>query len=358
MNKICLDDELLGRNRNQTESCNHLGAALLAILDAVVEWKAKMDTLTSAQLLYSAQVEMHIQALQAQLLSVETKEALMRANSKVQAITELYQQIGASSPQLTDAQEELTRALTQLRQASSSLIERLRQERQNLVNFARQCNGIFLGLGPEQTYLLDLGSQTGTRCLEEDESKRVGCCCGYNPASRLGDQRFSGDGEQETIPAETRPFELGGGRKLQESSSLNAGQEQEHAPSAMFVCALAFEKSWPDVQRNQAKAKSLGFEDVLESYHVKLQQKYGVAYIRGCGSKITTTITTTAMATTPMAPSSLSPRTTQRGTMTTTAMARTPTTGTVQTTQDSASPALQASLGGLGLFGAIVGIVM
>lgn len=363
MNKICLDDELLGRNRNQTESCNHLGAALLAILDAVVEWKAKMDTQTSAQLLYSAQVEMHIQALQAQLLSVETKEALMRANSKVQAITELYQQIGASSPQLTNAQEELTRALTQLRQASSSLIERLRQERQNLVNFVRQCNGIFLGLGPEQTYLLDLGSQTGTRCLEEDESKRVGCCCGYNPASRLGEQRFSGDGEQETIPAEARPFELGGGRKLQESSSLNAGQEQEHAPSAMFVCALAFEKSWPDVQRNQAKAKSLGFADVLESYHVKLQQKYGVAYIRGCGSKITTTITTTAMATTPMAPSSLSLRTTQRGTMTTTAMATTPTTGTVQITQDSgvsdsASPALQASLGGLGLFGAIVGIVM
>merc|ERR1719359_843962 len=172
-----------------------------------------MDTLTSAQLLYSAQVEKRVRALQSQLLSVETKESLMRANSKVEAIKELYKQIGASSPEITDAKESLTEVLTQLRKATQSLKEILIVGKGNLVNFVHQCHAIFLGLGPEKTYLLDQGSQTGTRCLEEEESKRVGCCCGYNPAIHLGDQRFAGNGDQETIPAETRPFTGGGARR-------------------------------------------------------------------------------------------------------------------------------------------------
>merc|ERR1711862_772421 len=130
-----------------------------------------------------------------------------------------------------------------------------------MIDFLEGCNNLYTGTSEMDEYMLDVCGQGSKDCLQSDEAKRVGCCCGINPVSLPAGSRLRIDGSANVDGYGPKSRRLA--RKLEDKKK-----------DEVNICANSWEKARPEVVEI--------FKDVegdagkpLESYNKKMKEKYG-----------------------------------------------------------------------------------
>merc|ERR1712187_171476 len=152
-----------------------------------------------------------------------------------------------------------------------------------LDDLLNNCDRLFTGIGSDQEYLLDLCSQTSTTCIEKENARHAGCCCGYMPLLALGSQ----DTPVHTIPG------LSGSLRDDDAEiprARVAARRLETITPVFHTCAQSEKDSQTEVKEAEANVKQLGYDYLLTDEKAALHAKYPDYY--SCPSQFTCEIQT------------------------------------------------------------------
>lgn len=130
-----------------------------------------------------------------------------------------------------------------------------------------QCNNFFTGVGPQREYLLDICTQTGSRCMEEPQGRHTGCCCAYNPVLALG---------KVAIPSNTIPGLSDDGLDDGTGEARVAAPRRAAAtqPNVFDICGDSWTDARARIQAAQAAVRAEGQQHLTTLSNQALVEAY------------------------------------------------------------------------------------
>lgn len=266
MDEVCLRPDPAG-DLYDAETINrcHLDASIFTRLqDTTAAFAQKLQILDASRLRFQAYARTAQEALKTTILeNAETTVDNERADLKLAALeglirTGLSDIIGGNS-----ARSQLLRDAREVNETAFELRAELAQAIPGLESFLENCNFLTTGVGPSSEYMLDMCSQTSMECIESEQGRHVGCCCGYNPIIKLGTEGVARD----------VPTILGRGAEIfsQTPATASGGAPSPPAISAVIdICAKAYVDAKPTIDEYYADISNQNQEQL---YLVAEQQK-------------------------------------------------------------------------------------
>jgi len=300
IDSICVDSSTVTTDQAKVTQCLKEASAMQDVEIKTAAAAASLMALESAKLFYEAAVRAMIPGMKA-IIKAEADSALRYATvgNKVTALQKVLNKTLNSVTGHSAAALALKQALKDMEQKQKDLQETLVRAVKEFTRFIKECNQLFTGKGASKEYLLDMCSQTSLECIQEEESRHVGCCCGYMPLLAVGHYGVSltqtipgiqaaelsdADGKARVTSDVRVPKEDSDERKHSDGSDGDSDGDSDEkserprrlaeAEGAYSICGSAYRDSMETVHSTEKKIKELGQEQLLEGHLAELAERY------------------------------------------------------------------------------------
>lgn len=187
MNEICVSGVHGVFTHNERDNCRETQDSLTDIQYAVANFTVQLERLAANQLKFLAMLQEEDDRFNAEIKSEFFQNLFARTQDKITAIKTAMQDTRAQirAEQSWDM-TGLRQSISAVRQSAGDLRQTIRDKSDNVRWHIQHCNDLFLALGANNEYLLDICAQNSNACIEQSHAEHVGCCCGRNPMQTFG----------------------------------------------------------------------------------------------------------------------------------------------------------------------------
>ena len=230
--EICLPPNgVLKHDPEQLERCGQWSQGFQEVEIATAQFIAQLDVFDAARLEHAAAMVEATLQIQAYVTSEAFAKDMSRAIDKASLMIKAVNDRLVGGP----ADERLRAEITNLKLQTKALKDSLDKNMKLIQQFLEQCNSLYVGVGPQQEYLLDICAQKSVACLEHPRAGHVTCCCAYHPFMAFGEQLPSSI--ISGIDAWPLPARVAEGRRLRRLS----------VDVPTDICAAAWTEALPKV---------------------------------------------------------------------------------------------------------------
>jgi len=182
-----LCDDPIKAEVSKVSECRGWAEQLNSINEAAADFVASMRILTYEQLKYKAAVTDQVEKLEEKITSPDTGKEVLRTRKVEDRIATLKTILASNLQDLLATgiiQQPVTDQMGKVKEKAANLKEKLKNI-DDLEKFVTQCNELYLGIGPENEYLLNICAQSGDQCINAEFGRHVSCCCGVVPAAGM-----------------------------------------------------------------------------------------------------------------------------------------------------------------------------
>jgi len=178
-------DAVLQYDQDRLTQCRRWGRTLSQVTRKLATFEKKRLELGDAKREFQVEVADSVVELQKQMLSSAFQDEMARTSGEDAKLAKVKETMALYLREV-NREAALNEKADHLRHAAGLLLDAVTNAESDFANFLEQCDGLFLAVGPSKEYLLDIGSQDGNACIQEEPAKHVGCVCAYNPIGSLG----------------------------------------------------------------------------------------------------------------------------------------------------------------------------
>jgi len=134
--------------------------------------------------------------------------------------------------------------------------------------FMEECQGLAVGWDSADHYLMDVCKVNGDKCLTQEDSSRVGCCCAYMPLQTFGEVV-----NERNAPIPGLADEPGSDRRL----ALSNNEPSARRLSSLDpICQSALDDVAKVEEETRARLKEAGHEGMFEDRQNEAAHAYPV----------------------------------------------------------------------------------
>jgi len=166
---------------------------------------------------------------------------------------------------LVQAHNDLREKMSALTFAGRSLDHTVTMNIQKFKKYLMQCNRLLLSKSKNNEYLLDICAQDGNNCIEHNDGRHVGCCCGQNPLGAF------------------EKFEIAGSAAVPGAYSFVPVQADRRLSSrwTFDMCAEMSRETRSEVSAARDRIRDLGQQQITQEAANKIARRYP-DYARHC----------------------------------------------------------------------------
>lgn len=184
---VCLpngaDDAFLKYDATLMSNCQTWASALDSVKLSSSVFVAALQNITYAQLQFRTGIKQRIVQLTQQVASPQFRKKMQAA--LYPDILDVYlETLNANFQDFThdgSLSKMMQSTAANLKAAGAGLQAALIRNMPLIQNFVGQCGQALVGVGRAREFLLDICVQQGAACLDKNQARHVGCCCGVVP---------------------------------------------------------------------------------------------------------------------------------------------------------------------------------
>lgn len=192
MQNVCLKAKggILEADYNTLQQCESWGYSFKDIETQTANFLKELEIFTASKLAYSAFMLDFVDQMTREISKKEFKDEMKRAPNKDTVLKKTILDTMSRLKLQHKGLDRMQSSTLALQKAAQDMSLTLRSNIPLVRRFLTECNGLFLAIGPEREYLLDICAQGSSLCINDREgyatARHVGCCCAYNPLQGLG----------------------------------------------------------------------------------------------------------------------------------------------------------------------------
>jgi len=269
MRDLCVggtrDSDVMRFNDSDIGYCRSRSGALTSIETEAAAFVGAVEVFKAEQVALRAKMQARVNELQTELRSPEFQGEMDRAVDKMSVLRAKFQVFREQSAGGGQSATDFKDAIDQVKDSGESLKRVMDASLLQFSQFLTNCNEMFLGVGSQSEFLLDICSQANVACVDADQAEHVGCCCAVNPVTA------------------GRGFQIAGAGGLAGLNLTSRVARRAAGAASVNVCAQARLDSASKVADAEQRVRSLGQEAMLQEQQQALAAAYS-EYAAACGA--------------------------------------------------------------------------
>uniref|UniRef100_A0A7S4GMN0 Uncharacterized protein n=1 Tax=Oxyrrhis marina TaxID=2969 RepID=A0A7S4GMN0_OXYMA len=262
MRQLCVgggsEDDVPRYNETAVDYCEDRSDALSQIERRVAQFVSAVKVFKEEQRALRAKMQYQVGQLQIVLRSDEFQEQMDKEVDKIEVLRDTFREFRQEAT--GTGQAEFKSAMDEVKSSGDLLKKVMDESLQLFSEFLDNCNTMFLSVGSQNEFLLDICAQANEACVDAEGAAHVGCCCAVNPVT-AGTAKIDG---------------------ISELLELDASVDRRLQATSTDVCAEARELAKDAVADAQQRVRDFGSESLLQEQEAAMRDAYP-EYSEKCG---------------------------------------------------------------------------